>query len=449
MNRRGFLKACGIGAAAVVVPALLTLIASIISLISPFTMLLGTIYLIRAVWIDTFKHGGVLNKSLDEFTDALGKWADDTLGIFDEIFGFFWGIAKLLGTLPKSLDNLMRMGRPDKGEYPWLDMQFEERAIPPFSLVVKKGAEAAKAIGTIAKEQLEADLKAMEKTIMTILPEGWAKGFDGVLDEIRNFVRAFMTENPFAEIGKQFDKSVEGWKKTARDWRKTAIEYGLGEYAIIPLLPVKLEPYQKDPYYGMSRMHAHWKEAQRKFFRPPTSAIENWQDKFVAALTSVESSWTSTFENMMSTGSNFKDLMEDMFLGILNAFRRMVAEIAAKNLMAALTGQELAPGVPSWRNAWKWLTGRDVTGYEGAIPYEGIQQRWTPNPMDYYPDISGSSAQKPVPGGGNVIINFENKTGTDASLSASKPAFNGKDWVVSVVMEAYRTDPNVRDALKR
>lgn len=177
----------------------------------------------------------------------------------------------------------------------------------------------------------------------------------------------------------------------------------------------------------------NWKNALREMFDKTEGQVQTWKDNFVAALKDVETNWTSTFENMMNEGTNFKDFMEDMFVGILRAFNHMVAQMAANDLLAALTRQSVN-GAPSlWADIINPLITRTASSNTALdLPStEGL----TGGEM--------GMAQKAVP----VTINVDNK-GTPVNVRTTGQYWNGREYVINVVMDEYNTNPNFRNILR-
>jgi len=158
---------------------------------------------------------------------------------------------------------------------------------------------------------------------------------------------------------------------------------------------------------------------------------ETWHDAFVETATDIRNTWASTIEDMMNNGGNFKDFMEKMFLDILHSFNHMVAQFVSNRLFYETFGKIL----PDWYKP----------PYESAV--YGVKSLGATSPgfgADLIPSEGG--AYKATPG---VIVNVNNNSGVELKSSTQKPAFDGRNWVVNTVIEAYNTDPNVRAAFGR
>jgi len=411
-----------IGALALAIPIVVSTASAILSLINPFTVVLTAIYLYRAVWEDTFKSGGVLNKSLDEFATVLRDWADEQLGIFDEVLGIFYrGVSiplKGAAMLPRIL--------PEVGEYllteskRFLNMLgITQIPLQPYSLlkkpekttfddVIKKGEKAAKTLLEIAAARAKIDIEGLLAAITPYIPPD----LQGVIDQIKEIIDLIMRE-PIKPTIDEVTDSVEELGKvtntTAENSRKAVVKLAF-----------------------------EWKMAIREIFKPSIEDMDKWQDKFVRALTDIRSQWATTFENMLNTGGNFKDFMEEMFLGILRAFNRMVAEIAAQDLLYALTGKKYkrTEGMPTiWDLVPSFI--------------KNIFERKTPETVSYdaYTHPISGTQEEPWMGVPKIAINVNNNTSQPINLRETGRKFRGKDMIINMVMEEYRTNPNFRNAM--
>ena len=111
-----------------------------------------------------------------------------------------------------------------------------------------------------------------------------------------------------------------------------------------------------------------------------------------------------------------------------------------------------------------WKTLRGAPGYRwGGKWQEALTpaiQQVTPPSISNMPLIP-SVPQTPYPGQGSpkiapfaadasapkISINIENRSGTPVSMSGEAPYFDGKQWVMNMVLEAIDTVPGFRNAL--
>jgi len=149
---------------------------------------------------------------------------------------------------------------------------------------------------------------------------------------------------------------------------------------------------------------------------------------------------------MMNEGGNWKDFMENMFTGVLASFNRMISDVLAHNLANAMFGggEKMTAGTAS---IWDIINTIFNTDYgkqgRGAVEADLTEAPTVWDPSRGLPGVDPYKGSIQAP----VIINIENR-GAPVDMSASKPAFNGKDYVVNVVMSAFNTDPNFRNALR-
>jgi len=174
-----------------------------------------------------------------------------------------------------------------------------------------------------------------------------------------------------------------------------------------------------------------WDKAIRMTFAPPSGTGKSWMDAFVSGMQSVQTAWSDTINSFITEGGSLKDFLEDMFLGILTSFNRMIADIAASDLMYRLLGKGVSrlPGTPGIMD---------------------IIHSLNPTPAYYTPGLSTPSGSI-LPGAGKsagVVINLTNN-GTPVNMRVTGQHFDGKQYIVSAVMEEYNTNPNFRNALGR
>lgn len=165
---------------------------------------------------------------------------------------------------------------------------------------------------------------------------------------------------------------------------------------------------------------------------------KRWWNVFANVNKDIRNEWADTINVLISEGGNFKDFMEDMFNSVLTSFNKFVAQVLASDLWYTMFGQ----GLPlPFGAATLFHKGKveAAPGYTAIPQWEPI--RPTPPVFDPTRQLGQFAGKAAIP---SVIIN--NNTGTP--MSASKPVFNGKEFIVNVVMEEYNTNPNFRNALK-
>ncbi|MFA5186609.1 MAG: phage tail tape measure protein [Patescibacteria group bacterium] len=203
-----------------------------------------------------------------------------------------------------------------------------------------------------------------------------------------------------------------------------------------------------------------WREAIGKV----VDGFKTQQDVMTDMLQTIQTGWTDALDNLMKQGSSFIDFMDSFFQAILTGFRKLVAEMLSIQMFEAVFGRGTAKreGGPeagiSWGTIWrgiKYFTGSSKTfstpyapetsGASNAFGYRGNQD-YIPSPIDI-PDVPdlGGGAQKIAP---PVAIHLHNESGVELSArQVKKPLFDGRQWIVNVVMEESTTNPRFREIL--
>lgn len=177
----------------------------------------------------------------------------------------------------------------------------------------------------------------------------------------------------------------------------------------------------------MGKLALEWSNALRTVFAPPAGTGVTWKDTFVSTLKSIESAWSDSIYNIMDTGGTFKSFFKDLFDGILNSFKRFIADVAAADLLYAMFGEgkPRLPGTPSILDL--------------LSP--------SPAPSGSYTGGLGMPAMDMSRGKIAVSINVDNK-GAPVSMRETGRTFNGRELIISTVMDEYNTNPNFRNAIK-
>ena len=393
-----------ISALAVGVPIMVSIVAGVLSLINPFTVVIGTLYLLRTVWEDTFRNGGVLNKSLDEFGDVLSKWADKKFGVLDKILRTMWTIGM---AAPKGYKAIWDLS----GQLADMVVPVDPRATVTFEDVVKKGKTAAAEVGKMAIKQLELDMEALfgntDKWMKKLLPAKWSEGIETALATLKDLIDLIMDE-PIAPAVEIMTGHLTKFGDTMGDVaRKGGIE--IGELTVA------------------------WRRALQEMFQPMEEDMVKWHGRFVNVLGDIRSQWTSTFENMMNTGTNWKDFMEEMFLGVLRSFNRMIAEIAANDLLYAMTGSK-GGRTEKTTTLWDLVPAGLKTLFGGAqpeVPTTGIGGRSYREMMsDAYMGVD------------KVAITLVNESGTPLKGRIKSQKTVAGKTLVNMILEEMDTNPN-------
>ena len=425
-----------ISAVGLAIPIIATMITSVLSLINPFTLLVGTIYLLRTVWVDTFEHGGVLNRALDEFGDTLMKFLDEKTGLLDDFIKILYRGFELPLRVPgavwnelKEFPRIMEESARQLGMFANKPVKFEgqKEAVTAFVDVVASGKTAVAELGRMAAEQVEKDMASIEALIKKVIPDNWATEMEKVVAAIKGLFNIVMREPPtLSGLGipaLAFTKESLLMKKQLRDliaWADVVIE--------------KEKLLLKTP--------SIWAKRWSSGVGIVINDLETWWDVFSGVNKDMISAWSDTMNSFISDGGNFKDFMEDMFKGVLDSFNKMVSDVLAADLWYSMFGQgkELPFGTASIFNRGKIAKSAnnvEIPGWDTFMPdYQKFQQSDPTTQLGGFP----TTQKAVVP---SVVIN--NNTGEP--MSASKPTFNGKEYVVNVVMEEYNTNPNFRNAL--
>lgn len=293
--------------------------------------------------------------------------------------------------------------------------------------LVWQGKEIATDFGKILKETMEKDFKAimgLSEKLLSALPasvQGIIEQIKGALDELSNIYRIFMYEPsgikglllPAVELDIVKQKLRAFYKK----WRDEDMETVTGMRTNISLWA------------------AQWKIAMDKVFIILATEIPQWADKIESALNSIQSKWADTMDSFINDTATMartvENFVENMFRNILEAFNRTMAEIAANELRFALFGggREYGIGRPGiftgYASIWSMILGRKN---------ESPVMEWPGLPSgereEYVPKFSFSSRKM---AGGDTKIEINNNT--DKSLRETGRRFDGKQYVISMVME--------------
>ena len=180
-----------------------------------------------------------------------------------------------------------------------------------------------------------------------------------------------------------------------------------------------------------------WSTRWQGGIRAVVDATENWQNVFAEVNANMKTEWADTIYDFMDNGGVLKNFMDEMFKGILQSFNKMVSGILANDLWYSLFGQ--GKGLPF---------GAATIFHGGSV----AQSAYDPAYMDSLSGMLESSnysrIQSQVPELGlqpNFRVAIKNEGPPVVGKVERAATFDGKDWVVNVMLEAYETDPNVRE----
>ncbi len=382
-------------------PVILTVVSSVIGLVTPFTVMLATLYVFRTVWADTFKHGGVLNKALDEFGDVLETWMTEKFGAFGRMMIMTvegWGI--ILGHSFAGWEMILKQS--GKG---WDMMLGLGGGTTGLDDVLESGKKAAGELKTMVVDRVIADIDLLTGKLMDMLPVGLASNINKLTALIKNLLSPDI-------MGKD-SRFILNWEET--DVLLRRINEDL----------VDLDLTGKKLTGGAL---TQWSIAISKYFKFGEVGVKQWSTAFQSAMANVESSWTDTMETIINEGGNMKDFLEDMFTGILRSFNRMIAEIAAADLMYAIAGGGA----------------KRPTGMPSLVKYFFPSFGAGPERPDSASYISPGLSMPEYKGAGKRAVGdtkIEITNNTDKNLRETGRRFDGKQWVVSMVMEELSNNP--------
>jgi len=402
------------GVLALAIPLLISVASSLLSLITPFTLVMGALYAFRTIWGDMFKKNGELSSALDEFTDVMGTWLREKFGVFGKAMMMAvsgWGM--ILGKSAAGWK--MILGESAKG---WdminteIDKAFGIAPKDPTGLggVAGSGKKAAAAVGKGMLNQLKADMKGMADLVKDMMPEGVYENFEKTIATITEMVDLFM--KGLAPAVEDVTEKIEVFNKKLGDIAPAA-EKG------------------KD-------LLASWGSALGELFRPSVEDIDKWQDKFVTMLKSIRDKWTTTFSDIMNDTSTkartIKNTLVDMFDAILHSFNNLIAKIAANDLLYLLMGEK---GKELGRSG-KLPTLFDLVP-SGALDFFKSPSSVTLPPIEPGAIPPGAShlAKTAV---GAVEINVTNR-GNPAELRVTGRRFDGQRLIINAVLSEINTNP--------
>jgi TP901 family phage tail tape measure protein len=188
-----------------------------------------------------------------------------------------------------------------------------------------------------------------------------------------------------------------------------------------------------------------------------TDGFKTQIDVIADMFQSIQTGWSDALDNLMKQGSSFIDFMDSFFQSILTGFRRMVAEMLSIQMFETVFGkgtqsrETTEAGAGLWGNIAKgfmYMIGMKKEWGGGiTIPTTTSPSLGQPNGLDMEDLTSnwGGGTQKIAP---PVAIHLHNESGMELSArQMKKPLFDGRQWIVNVVMEESTTNPRFREIL--
>ncbi|MDD4984331.1 MAG: phage tail tape measure protein [Dehalococcoidales bacterium] len=175
-----------------------------------------------------------------------------------------------------------------------------------------------------------------------------------------------------------------------------------------------------------------WKNAVQQVI----DETKQWHSLFVETASNIRDEWANTIEAFINEGGKFSDFIDGMLDNILKSFNRMVAELAANRLFYSVFG--------SWLQDAEG--GKYKPKYGVSIP--GVETQPYSSTLDNGSFINDNLGMFPVPKAAiaPVSINVEN-TGEPVTAKVTGQQFDGRQYVVSVVLEEAHANPGFRQAL--
>lgn len=377
---------------------------------NPFVVLLLSLYTFRAIakkegfWEDVWS-------TFKSYLDKIAKYAEDK---FKTVAYFITQIASGRYN-PNDPYNQFELEQfAHNWEVEWGNVSDVLSASQ--EVIKEKAGYIADALREALAEDIPVAMGIFKKAMDGLSPKigEIAEAIKKALGEVKGMYKVFMQDpkDPFGIIAWQAEQS-----------RKKIEEWGNELETVREILTGK----------DMSKIANGWREALEKMFQPMPGTGTTWGTMFVDALTDIRTAWADTIGDMLNEGTTFKNFLENMFLSILQAFNRMVAQIMANEMLYALFGGKMGmgTGIPRLRDF--------VAGVSGGSSRTEVLNPITPDFGSYM-----QSMQKAVP----VAINIENN-GVPVSARVAGQHWNGREYVVSVVMDEYNTNPNFRNALRQ
>jgi len=176
--------------------------------------------------------------------------------------------------------------------------------------------------------------------------------------------------------------------------------------------------------------------------------LNTMTDAFTTAQQDIIGGWTNAFDKLMQKGSSVKGFFRDLFDSIIASMRRMVAEALAQDLFKLLLGFGMKREMPGQELSmlgfvgdlfkdWKFFQGGGNVPDLGPVPEHALPY--------HAPKLAPASTPEPA----NVTINLSNESGQPVRAKQVGGAqFNGRDWIVNMVLEAMEDDHEFRAAIR-
>ena len=196
-----------------------------------------------------------------------------------------------------------------------------------------------------------------------------------------------------------------------------------------------------------------WATAMDMVFEVLATEIPQWSDTIVGVLQDIQSEWANTMESFLNNTAGMaitiENIMEEMFLGILRTFNRVVSEIAANEMIFKIFGggREYGIGRPGLftgkTSLWSMLTGQ-TGGMRPRLPQLPLD--WMNPPREQFNPREGFGQFSTSKSAGGTQINITNN-GNSVNLRETGRRFDGRQWVISMVMDEISVNPSFAKAI--
>jgi len=448
-------------------------------LAGPYMVILSTLYVIRAL----LKKEGFWDDVVDFFVSWIDRVIDGTKEGFKKVVWLFHKNTRRMADLQsawryqqkhpegdamgpalagwdesrtrKEWERFDRAFRQTSDDFAKLMGDVGEVVLPPLKdagkLLADSLSNAIEATSASLKEdlgKLEGILEIGLGALSNVIPEPMKKAYDELkkgLDSLGLLIDAFMQESPFAKFYEWLDEFNAKVRESRAKWEEAH-------------KPIVAQTKQLG-----SKMGNAWNNALREMFDPTEGFIITWKDLFFDVFSNIRSEWSNTISSILDDtyegAITFKNIIDDMINAVRRSFTKLIADLTANQLLFSLLGKNvrgLQMGTAKWGDIFRWMSGQDRTGFEGGLSAKNFQLIENPYTGPYSPgsdygiegiDYTGGLTPKTaVPA---ISFNLNNQTTMPVTAKPAGTSFNGKQWVVDVVLEEMRTNRGFADQIRR
>ena len=407
--------------------------------LSPYILMLGVLYIIRARWN---AYHGDMAATLDRFADFVKEKTEAIKGFFesmipDTIKDKFNDFLKFVGSFNLNMEKLRQ-------RLPFPMKQLAGPGTAVMGYMGQTAKESAQFWGKFGKSSWEAIKQETSNAADDVVSQ-FNKDYDTVKEKLMPKVKELLGIGKEFGIGILKDVDDEADKilklilsKLMPPGIKEAMDRAAPPFNPPPLSANMEVPIGGTPTKTLSNLQfitGKYKELWIGAIKSVRETMMSTQDVMEGSLKDVLSGWTDAFDKLMQKGSSFIDFMDNMFQTILRAFLHMVAQFAAQSLFTKMFGQQGITynvgggGIDPFTQIWNTFFPKNPDFM--SSPYVGA---------DYGGVMSAAGSQK-------VILNVANN-GAPVALKQIGQERVGKDLVVSYVMEEMNNNPQFRDTVR-